>query len=123
MFCKDDKDKTAHHSGCEEDCNCDHDHECGDDCECEHDHEESSTITLEMEDGTSKDFTILAMLEHKDKKFIALSEVDTMEYDILQLEYADEEAELSEIEDDALFEEVAAKFDEMFQEEDEEEEE
>jgi len=117
MFFTDDKDHE-HQTA-----DCGHDHDCGPDCECEHDHEESSTITLEMEDGTSKDFTILAMLEHKDKKYVALSEVGTMEYDILELEYSEEEAELSEIEDDDLFEEVAAKFDELFQEEDEEEEE
>ncbi len=100
-----------------------HDHDCGADCNCEHDEEECSTITLEMEDGTSKEFTILAMVEHKEQKYIALSEVGSMEYDILRMEYTEEQAELSEIEDDNEFEEVAAKFDAMFEEEDGEEDE
>ena len=76
-----------------------------------------------MEDGTSKEFTILAMVEHKEQKYIALSEVGSMEYDILRMEYTEEQAELSEIEDDNEFEEVAAKFDAMFEEEDGEEDE
>ncbi len=98
-----------------------HDHDCGPDCECGDD-EECSTITLEMEDGSTKEFNILSMVEHKDKKYIALSEVGSMEYDILRIEYSGDQAELSEIEDETEFEEVAVKFDELFEAEDDEDE-
>ncbi len=92
-------------------CNCGehHDHECGDDCDCE-----SNTITLEMEDGTSKDFTILNILEHNGQQYVALAEEDSAEYDILRFVEVDDNLELSIIEDDAEYNAVADKFDELF---------
>lgn len=102
-------------------CNCGnhedgHDCDCGDDCECD-------TITLDMEDGTQKDFLVLDTLEYEGKNYIALAEVETMEYDILRMNVVGETVELNVIEDDAEFEAVAAKFDELFNLDDEEEEE
>jgi hypothetical protein len=105
MFFEEDKhcncdcgDEHVHEAG---DCNCD-DENC--DCDC-------NTITLDMEDGTQKDFTVLDILE-----------VDSSEYDILGMEVTDETVSLTVIEDDAEFDAVAAKFEELFSREDEAEE-
>ena len=76
-----------------------------------------------MEDGTQKDFLVLDTLEHEGKNYIALADVETMEYDILNMTLVGETVELNVIEDDAEFEAVAAKFDELFNLDDEEEEE
>jgi hypothetical protein len=82
--------------------------DCGDeDCDC-------NTITLELEDGTEKEFTVLDMLEHDGKTYMALAEEDSEEYDILRLEGNDEEFELLVIEDDVEYEKVADLFDEHF---------
>lgn len=101
-----DKEKQA--------CNCgeDHDHDCdcGDeDCNCE-----SNVITLDMEDGTKKDFQVLNIIEHEGKQYVALSEMDSVEYDILRFEEVDDQLELSIIEDDAEYNTVADLFDEIF---------
>ncbi len=83
---------------------------CGDEgCDC-------NTITLEMEDGTEKEFTILDMLEHEGKTYVALTEGDSDEYDILRIEGEEEEMELAVIEDDAEYNAVADLFDTMFAE-------
>lgn len=95
-------------------CNCDgeheHDCECGDDCD-------SNIITLDMEDGTTKDYHILNILEYEGKQYVALSELDSDEYDILRYEMLEDDEEqvaLSIIEDDAEYNAVANKFDELF---------
>ncbi|MBW6514563.1 MAG: DUF1292 domain-containing protein [Candidatus Syntrophosphaera sp.] len=101
-------------------CNCGED--CGDEtCDCEH--EDSNVITLDMEDGTQKDFLVLDIIEHEGKQYIALAEVDSMEYDIMSMAVIDENVELSVIEDDDEFNAIAAKFDEHFSRLDEESEE
>jgi len=94
-------------------CNCegehDHDCECGDDCDCE-----TNIITLDMEDGTQKDFSILNIIEHDGKHYVALAEVGSDEYDIMRFVEVDESIELSIIEDDAEYNAVADIFDELF---------
>jgi uncharacterized protein YrzB (UPF0473 family) len=101
-----------------DDCNCgehhDHSCECGeDDCDCE-----SNIITLDMEDGTQKDFNVLNIIEHEGKQYVALAEMESVEYDILRFEEVDDNLELSIIEDDAEYNAVADKFDEIFSAED-----
>lgn len=98
-----DKEKKA--------CNCgeNHDHDCDDDCDCE-----SNTITLDMEDGTQKDFTVLNILEYNGNQYVALAEEDSEEYDILRFVEVDDALELSIIEDDAEYNAVAEKFDDLF---------
>ncbi|HNZ06173.1 MAG TPA: DUF1292 domain-containing protein [Candidatus Cloacimonadota bacterium] len=99
-----------------------HDHaecDCGDEnCECEND-----IITLDMEDGTQKDFHVLEVIEYEGSQYIALAEVESNEYDILRMDVQGETVELAVIEDDELFEKVAQKFDEIFNAEADEEEE
>ncbi|MDY0151059.1 MAG: DUF1292 domain-containing protein [Candidatus Cloacimonas sp.] len=96
-----DKEKTAHNHS--DDC------DCGEDCDCE-----NNTITLDMEDGTQKDFNVLNILEHNGHQYVALAEMDSDEYDILRFVEVGEEMELSIIEDDAEYNAVADKFDEAF---------
>ncbi len=96
---------------------------CGENCHdahCEGEEGTDNTITLEMDDGTVKDFIILDVLSHEGKQYIALAEVDSMEYDIMAYEVEDETVELSVIEDDDEFNAIAAKFEELFQTDDEE---
>lgn len=102
----------------------------------EHIHEEDDTcedentriITLDMEDGTQRDFVILDIISHDGANYIALSEVGSMEYDVLRFVEVDDELELSIIEEDDEYEKIAKLFSEHFadlaaEEEDEEEEE
>jgi len=98
-------DKEKHNCNCGEH----HEHDCGDDCDCE-----SNTITLEMEDGSTKDFTVLNILEHNGQQYVALSEEGSVEYDILRFVEVDDSLELSIIEDDEEYNTVADKFDELF---------
>ena len=100
-------DKDIKDCGCTEDH--DHDCECGDDCDCG-----SNTITLDMEDGTEKEFNILDMLELNGKKYLALSEVGSLEYDILEMTEDGENVELNYIEDDEEYEVVAKEFETLF---------
>jgi len=102
---------------CEDDCT---EHENG--CDCGEDDCNGNTITLDMEDGTTKDFVVIDVIEHEGKQYIALAEVDSMEYDILSMTTVGENVELGVIEDDAEFEAVAAKFDEILSQTDEDEE-
>lgn len=96
----------------------DHIHNCnceGEDCSCEDNcSSESDIITLDMEDGTQKDFQVLDILEHDGKQYVALSELDSLEYDILGMIEVDGSYELTVIEDDAEYDAIAAKFDEHF---------
>ncbi len=119
------------------DCNC------GEDCDCEgHEHdnhnaegqeeileinpfqgeEEANVIQLEMDDGTMQDFILLGTLEHNGKQYVALAEVGSNEYDILGWELEDDFVNLSVIEDDNEFNEVADLFHEYLQGDYEEEE-
>lgn len=101
-------------------CDCGEDHSPGE-CACEDEGTDSNTITLDMEDGTQRDFTVLDILEHEGKKYIALAELDSDEYDILGMDVDEETVSLTVIEDDNEFNAVAAKFDELFSQEQQEE--
>ncbi len=103
-------DKEKKDCNCGEECNDNHEH-----CDCEGEECDCNTITLEMEDGTEKDFVILDVLSHEGKEYMALAEVDSMEYDIMSFEADSENVNLSVIEDDEEFNTVAAKFEELFQ--------
>lgn len=95
-------------------------------CDCGDEGCHSDIITLDMEDGTQKDFHMLEVIEFEGSQYIALAEVDSNEYDILRMDVQGETVELAVIEDDELFERVAQKFDDLFNaeitEEDDEEE-
>jgi len=99
MIDKDEKDLHDH-----ADCDCNDEN-----CECE-----SDIITLDMEDGTQKDFTILNILEYNGSQYVALAEEDSEEYDILRFIEVEDSLELSIIEDDAEYNAVAEKFDDLF---------
>lgn len=94
-------------------CNCaeHHDHDA---CNCGEDTEASDTLTFEMEDGTTKDFHILEIIEHEGNKYIALAEPDNEEYYVMLMEESEENLEFSFIEDDDLYGAVVAKFEEIF---------
>ncbi|HOZ01270.1 MAG TPA: DUF1292 domain-containing protein [Candidatus Syntrophosphaera sp.] len=108
-------DKEIKNCNCGANCADEHDN-----CECDSEECDCNTITLDMEDGTTKDFIVLEVLEHEGKQYIALAEPDTMEYDILSMTVSGDNVELGVIEDDDEFEKVAAKFDELFSQSDEE---
>ena len=104
------KDGCMEPEGHHHDCNCE-----GEDCSCEdHCESESNIITLEMEDGSTKDFQVLDTLENEGKHYIALAEVGSMEYDILRFVEIEESLELSIIEDDNEYNTVSELFEEMF---------
>jgi hypothetical protein len=114
-----DKEKDNCDCGCE-DTTGKHEHECdceGDDCDCG-----SDTVTLEMEDGTLKDFSVLEIVQYEGKSYAALAEVDGDQYDILRMEESEDNLELSVIDDEDEYNAVAAIFDELFLDEAEEEE-
>lgn len=85
----------------------------GDDCDCG---AEPNIITLDMEDGTTKDFLVLDIMEFEDKHYIALAEVGSDEYDILNFveNEKEETIELNVIDDDDLFDRVAEAFEDRF---------
>nr|MDK2851486.1 hypothetical protein [Candidatus Cloacimonadota bacterium] len=91
-----------------------HLHDCeGEDCDCMDD-ENSRIITLDMEDGSQKDFVALDILNHKGQNYIALSEVGSMEYDVLRFVEVDDSLELSIIDDDDEYEQIAEIFNKHF---------
>lgn len=92
-------------------------------CDCEHEECDCNTITLDMEDGTQKDFIVLDIIEHEGKQYIALAEVDSQEYDIMAMNVVGENVELNVIEDDDEFNLIAMKFEEHFAMDEEEPEE
>ena len=101
------------------DCGCgEHDHEHGDDCECD-----TNTIMLDMEDGTQKEYTILDMVELDGKKYLALSEIDSVEYDILEMKEDGDSVELSYVEDDDEYNLVADEFEKIFSDSEDDEDE
>jgi hypothetical protein len=69
-----------------------------------------------MEDGSEKDFIALDILEHEGLSYIALSEVDSMEYDVLRFVEVDDAMELSIIEDDKEYDRITDLFKEKFEE-------
>ncbi len=75
---------------------------------------QENIITLDMEDGTQKDFLVLDVIEREGKQYIALAELDSNEYDILSMTVTDDTVELNVIEDDDEFNEIAADFEEHF---------
>lgn len=90
------------------------------DCDCEHDDCNCNTVTLEMEDGTTQDFMVLDIIEHDGNRYIALAEVDSMEYDIMGFKEVGENVELTVIEEDEEFDMVAKLFEEHFAQADDE---
>lgn len=94
------------------DCDCDDEN-----CNCEDD-----KITLELDDGTSEEFTILDTVEHKGKHYIALAPEEGDEYFIYGFKEEGENVEFFSVDDDAEFEEVGKIFEARFEAEDEEEE-
>lgn len=101
------------------DCGCgQHDHEHDEDCDCE-----SNTIMLDMEDGTQKEYTILYMVEIDGKKYLALSELGSIEYDILEMKEDGDSVELSYVDDDDEYNAVADEFEKIFSESDDEDDE
>ncbi|MFO8145241.1 MAG: DUF1292 domain-containing protein [Candidatus Syntrophosphaera sp.] len=82
--------------------------------------DQDNIITLDMEDGSQKDFLVLDVIERKGKQYIALAELDSNEYDILSMTITDDTVELNVIEDDDEFDAVAAEFEEHFSQMEEE---
>lgn len=103
MTTKDSKLNTEEHV---HECDCD-----GEDCECGSD---ANIITLDMEDGSKKDFMVLDIIQNDGQNYIALSKVGAMEYDILRFEEQEENLELSIIEDDTEYNRIADLFNERF---------
>lgn len=87
--------------------------DCGDDCDCGSHSDDENIITLDMEDGSKQDFLMLGVIEYEGKQYIALAEVGSNEYDILQMDVQEETVELNVIEDDELFMKVADAFEEQ----------
>ena len=89
---------------------------CG--CGCE-DCNDADFITLEFEDGAEIECEIMGIFEVEGKEYIALLPDDDTDDVYLYgfKEIDDEEFELTDIEDDAEFEKVAAEFDKITAEE------
>ncbi len=72
-------------------------------------------LTLEMDDGTQQDFIVLDIFEYEGSQYIALADKDTLQYDILSMNFInDEEVELNFIEDENKFNEIADWFEKLF---------
>lgn len=75
--------------------------------------EEADIITLEFEDGVELECEIMGVFDHAGKDYIALIPLDDSD-DVYIYEYqevGEDEFELIDIEDEALFESVVAEFD------------
>ena len=90
--------------------------------EVEEDDEEPEIITLEFEDDTKVDCEVMGIFDCDDKDYIALIPQDGTDdvYIYGYQEYDDGSFELEDIEDDELFKKVAAEFESIMSEEDEE---
>ncbi len=77
--------------------------------------EEPEIITLEFDDDTTVDCEIMGVFDFNDKDYIALIPDDGSDdvYIYAYQEYDDGTFELMDIEDDALFAQVAKEFDEI----------
>ncbi|MCD8479468.1 MAG: DUF1292 domain-containing protein [Candidatus Cloacimonetes bacterium] len=92
------------------DCNCE-----GEDCSCEdHCEAETNIITLDMEDGSQKDFEVLQIINHEGKNYVALAEPDSDTYDVLRFEEVDDALELSIVDDDEEYKAVTEIFNDIF---------
>ena len=78
---------------------------------------DENTITLEFEDG-ELDCECLGIMEFEGKEYMALCPLDDSE-DAYIFEYveSEDEFELLDIEDEALFDKLAEEFDKLFAEE------
>ncbi|HNV92393.1 MAG TPA: DUF1292 domain-containing protein [Candidatus Cloacimonas sp.] len=93
-------------------CNHNGDHICDEECECN-----DNFITLEMDDGTLKNFFIIGNLENEGKYYIALVAEGESNYDILQVTEEGDNVNLNYIDDDNEYNTIADKFDELYQKE------
>lgn len=90
------------------------------DCACEPGTDCQSclcSITLDMGDGTTNDYEILGFMEYGGKQYVALSELDTDEYDVLRVdesENGDGDNVLATIDDEEEYTAVADMFDDKF---------
>ena len=75
--------------------------------------EEADIITLEFEDGVELECEIMGVFDHAGKDYIALIPLDDFDdvYIYGYQEVGEDEFELIDIEDEALFESVVAEFD------------
>jgi len=104
-------------------------HDCG--CDCGHDHEHDhdgcdcscgETVTLTMENGEEIVCNILGVFDAEDKSYVALLQIDSEEVVLLRHIEGVDGSMLEPIEDDDEYEKVAAVFEEIFVDEEEEEE-
>lgn len=99
----------------------------GPECDCGCNDEPNPTITLEFDDGASLLCEALFVFEVDGKEYVALAPADDPDSeDVYLYEYfetGEDEFELGDIEDDAVFEKVGAEFDRIIEEEFEAEEE
>ncbi|MBQ9620718.1 MAG: DUF1292 domain-containing protein [Atopobiaceae bacterium] len=85
------------------------------------DYEDIETVTLEFEDGDSEEFEVIGTFEYESDTYIALTPYDDAEdsedepliYLFACTEEEDGFLDISEIEDDDLYEAVANRFDEL----------
>ena len=91
----------------------------------EEDDEEPEIITLEFEDDTKVDCEVMGIFDYEDKDYIALIPDDGTDdvYIYGYHEYDDGSFELEDIDDDELFAKVAAEFESIMADEDEDDEE
>ena len=89
----------------------------------EEDDEEPEIITLEFEDDTKVDCEVMGIFDFEGKDYIALIPDDGSDdvYIYGYQEYDDGSFELEDIEDDEQFKKVAAEFESIMEEDDEEE--
>ncbi len=87
----------------------------------EEDDEEPEIITLEFEDDTKVDCEVMGIFDYEDKDYIALIPDDGTDdvYIYGYQDYDDGSFELEDIEDDEKFAKVAAEFESIMADEDE----
>ena len=99
----------------------------GPECDCGCNDEPNPTITLEFDDGESLLCEALFVFEVDGKEYVALIPAEDPDSDDVYLyeyfETGEDEFELGDIEDDAVFDKVAEEFDRIMDEEFEDEEE
>ncbi len=106
--------KKDQNYNCDPSCDCSHDHTDG--CDCGHDHHHR--ITLTMEDGKDVECEIIAIFNLKDYEYIALlpeNEEDVFLYRFKELD--NQEINISNIESEEEYDEVAEVFYNIFDDE------
>lgn len=92
----------------------------GPECDCGCNDEPNPTITLEFDDGESLLCEALFVFEVDGKEYVALAPAeDPDSEDVYLYEYfetGEDEFELGDIEDDAVFDKVAEEFDRIMEE-------